>query len=451
MRRRIGSLAALLGARLVGDPDREVRGVAIDSREVRPGDLFVALAGERVDGHDFLAQAVAAGASAALVSRPLPAALPQLTVPDTLAALQSLAHSERAEAGYRLVAVTGSLGKTTTKEFTAALLASTFTVGTTSGSRNSQAGLPAELCNQAEGIEWMVAELGMNHAGELDRLGAIAEPDAALYTVVAPAHLEFLADLDAIAAAKAELIAHLRRDGLLVLNAADPRVAAFASRFPGRVLRFGVAGRSDLWLEDFQDGGLLGSSFRLAGPLGTAEVAWSIAGRHQATNLLASATFALGVGVPPAAIPARAARLHPMARRGEVHRLPALDVVLVDDSYNSSPDAALAALAMLAATPGRRVAVLGEMLELGREAGALHRAVGREAGERADIVVAVGGAPAEELARAAAAAEVHHVATAAEALELVCRLLRPGDVVLVKGSRRVGLEVVVDGLHAGVR
>ncbi len=451
MRRRAGNLATLLRARLAGDPNREVTGAAIDSKEVRPGDLFVALPGERVDGHDYVAHAVAAGATAALVSRTLAADVPLLIVPDTLAALQSLARAERAEAGYRVVAITGSIGKTTTKEFAAALLASTFRVGSTSGSRNSQAGFPAELCNQSDGIEWLVAELGMNHAGELDRLGSIAQPEALLYTVVAQAHLEFFADVDAIAEAKAELIPHLRRDGLLVLNEADPRVAGLAARFPGRILRYGVEGESDLWLEGFRDSGLLGSQFRLVGPLGTAEVEWSIPGRHQAENLLAAATLALAVGVPSAAIPPCASRLRPAPRRGEVHRLPATGVALVDDSYNSSPEAAVAALALLASTPGRRIAVLGEMLELGKASADLHRRVGRAAAATADVVVAVGGPYASELARAAEGIETHHVPTASQALDLVRTLLRPGDVVLVKGSRRVGLDLVVDSLRAGVR
>ncbi len=451
MRRTVGELANLLGARLTGDADREVTGVAIDSREVRPGDLFVALPGERVDGHEFVAQAESAGASAALVRRSVPADLPLLTVPDTLAALQSLARSERSRAGYRLAAITGSLGKTTTKEFAAALLATTFSVGITSGSRNSQTGFPAELCRQRDGVAWVVAELGMNHAGELDRLGSIARPDALLYTVVAPVHLEFFRDVEAIARAKAELIPHLARDGVLVLNAADPRVAAFAPRFAGRIVRYGVKGTSDLWLEGYRDRGLVGAGFRLAGPLGSAEVEWSVPGRHQADNLLAAATLALATGVPATAIAPCASRLRPSPRRGEVHRLSTLGVVVVDDSYNSSPEAAVAALALLASTPGRRIAVLGEMLELGENSAALHRSVGRRAAAAVDVVVAVGGAPALELARAAEGIDARHVPDAARALELVRGLIRAGDTVLVKGSRGVGLDAVVDGLRAGVR
>jgi UDP-N-acetylmuramoyl-tripeptide--D-alanyl-D-alanine ligase len=451
MRRSVAELATLLGARLEGEGGRRVTGVAIDSRAVRSGDLFVALPGERVDGHEFVAQAAGAGAAAALVSRPVGAELPRLVVADTLAALQRLARAERAGAAYRLAAVTGSIGKTTTKEFLVALLATTFSVGFTSGSRNSQAGFPSELCNRPEGIAWMVAELGMNHAGELDRLGAIAEPDALLYTVVAPVHLEFFRDVDAIAEAKAELIRYLRSDGLLVLNAADRRVAAFANRFGGNVLRYGVTDESDLWLEGYRENGLLGAAFRLTGPLATLDVEWPIPGRHQADNLLAAATLALAVGVAPSVIPPRAARLVPPPRRGVVHVLGGSGITLVDDSYNSSPQAARAAFVLLAATRGRRVAVVGEMLELGPASPTLHREVGRAAAAAADVVVAVGGESAAVLARAAEAVKAHHVATAVEALDLLRGLLRPGDVVLVKGSRAIGLDLVVDGLRAGVR
>jgi UDP-N-acetylmuramoyl-tripeptide--D-alanyl-D-alanine ligase len=449
IRRSAGEIARLLAAGLRGDPGTPVVGVAIDSRAVQPGNLFVGLPGARVDGCDFAPAAARAGAAAALLGRHVALDLPQIVTPDPLAALQRLAALERSEAAYRLAAVTGSIGKTTTKEFLTALLGTSYPVGCTSGNRNSETGFPVELCNQAEGIAWMVAELGMSHAGELDRLGAIAQPDAVLITVVAPVHLEFFPDIEAIAEAKAELIRHLDRDGTLVLNARDPRVAAFAPRFAGTVLRYGVPGASDLWIDDYQGRGLLGATFTLAGALGKVPVEWSLPGRHQADNLLAAATLALALGVVPAMVAATAALLRPAPRRGEVYTL-GNGVALVDDSYNSSPEAARALLGLLAATPGRRVAVLGEMLELGPASAALHRELGGHAAAAAEVVVAVGGAGAAELAGAAAGAETHRAATAAEALELLRGLVRPGDVVLVKGSRGVGLDVVVDGLRAEV-
>jgi len=447
VRRTLADLAARTVGRVVGDGDVTVNGVAIDSRSVRPGNLFVALPGERVDGHEFVPDAAGSGAAAALVTRPVAFPIPQIVVADTLAALQRIAAVERAAASYRLAGVTGSVGKTTTKEFLAAVLATTFAVGSTQGSRNSQAGFPAEVCNQPDGIAWMVAELGMNHAGELDRLGAMARPDALVYTVIAPVHLEFFKDIDGIAEAKAELIPHLSRDGVLVLNLADPRVAALARRFPGRVLGCGLPQRSDLWIEGYAGRGLLGSSFTLRGAGVEIPVDWSLAGRHQAENLLAAACCALALGVSPERVAPCAAALAAPRRRGQVHTL-AGGVTLVDDSYNASPQAVLRLLDLLAETKGRKVAVLGEMLELGGRADGYHSQIGERAGAVCDVVVAVGGGPAEVLANAAGAA-ARHVADADVAVRLLASMLRSGDVVLVKGSRGIGLDRVVDALLAG--
>ncbi len=449
MRRSVADIARLLGAPAPAGGDVLVTGAAVDSRAVRPGDLFVALRGTHADGHEFLPQASERGAAAALVARRLPHPLPQVEVEDPLLALQRLAVEVRRAAGYRLAGVTGSVGKTTTKDFLAALMATTFPTGSTSGNHNSEIGLPMELCNQPDGLAWMVAELGMSHAGELDRLGAIARPDALLYTVIAPVHLEFFPDIEAIAEAKAELIPHLRTEGVLVLNGADPRVAALADRFPGRVERFGVPLDSALWIERYSSRGLLGSRLLLRGPATAIDVEWDLAGRHQAENLLAAAACALALGVPSEAVAPCAARLRPTPRRGEVHQARG-GVTVVDDSYNASPAAMLRLLDLLSETPGRRIAVLGEMLELGDAAEALHREVGARAGEAADIVVTVGGEAARAMAAAAGSTEVAHLPDADAALELVARLTRPGDVVLVKGSRGIHLDRLVDGLLAEV-
>jgi UDP-N-acetylmuramoyl-tripeptide--D-alanyl-D-alanine ligase len=446
MRRTVAELRSLLAAPPGPAGDAVVTGVAIDSRTVRPGNLFVALPGERVDGHAFVADAAARGAAAVMLARPADHPLPQVLVADTLGALQRLAADERSHSAFRLVAITGSVAKTTTKDYLAALLATTFRVGTTAGSRNSQAGFPAELCSQPDGLDWMVAELGMNRAGELDRLGAIAKPDALLYTVIAPAHLEYFADIEAIAAAKGELVDHLRDAGVLVLNGADPRVARLAERFGGRVVRYGVPLASDLWLEDWDAQGLLGAAFTLRGPGVDIAIDWEVPGQHQARNLLAAAACALALGVPADAIQTAAARLRPTQRRGEVHELPG-GVTVIDDSYNASPLAVRQLLELLAVTPGRRVAVLGEMLELGPTGIDLHRETGELAGRSADLLVAVGGAAAHALAESALGIEVHTVPDAEQALALLRRLLHGGDVVLIKGSRAIGLDRVVDGLR----
>jgi len=450
MRRTLDELAGWLGLTAPAE-NPEVLGVSIDSRSTRAGDLFVALPGTRTDGHEHVADAAAHGAVAALVSRPLAHHLAQLVVPDTTAALQRLATSERRRADYRLVGITGSIGKTTSKEFLAGLLASRFRVGSTRGSRNSQAGLPAELLSQPDGIEWMVAELGMNHAGELDRLGAIARPDALLYTVVAPVHLEFLPDLEAVAEAKAELIPHLDRDGVLVLNAADRRIDALSGLFPGRVVRYGRPGASALWIERFASHGLLGATVVLRGEGGEAEVSWDVVGRHQADNLLGAACCATCLGLPLGAVPEAAAALRPAAHRGELVRLEG-SITVIDDSYNASPVAVERLLSLLAETAGRRVAVLGEMYELGEATMAAHREAGRLAAGACDLLIAVGGLPAREMvdaARAAGLGEARQAASAEDAAVLLASALEPGDVVLVKGSRGVGLDRTVAALTAG--
>ncbi len=450
MRRALAELAGWL-ALAVPAVSPEVLGASIDSRAVRPGDLFVALPGSHTDGHEHVAEAATRGAVAALVSRPVAHPLPQLVVPDTTTALQALAAAERRRADYRLVGITGSIGKTTTKEFLVGLLQSRYRVGFTRGSRNSQAGLPAELLSQSEDIEWMVAELGMNHAGELDRLGAVARPDALLYTVVAPVHLEFFPDLEAIAEAKAELIPHLDRDGVLVLNAADPRVDALAGRFGGRVVRYGQPGASSLWIERYVSRGLLGAMLVLCGDGCEVEVSWDLVGRHQADNLLGAACCATSLGLPLDAVPPAAAALRPAAHRGELIRLPG-GVTVVDDSYNASPVAVERLLLLLAETAGRRVAVLGEMYELGEATTAAHREAGRLAAGACDLLIAVGGQPTRELveaARAAGLGEARLAASAEDAATLLEGVLEPGDVVLVKGSRGVGLDRTVAALTAG--
>lgn len=445
MRRSVAAVARLTSARVAGDAGVLVTGVAIDSREVRPGNLFVALPGARVDGHDFVADAQAHGAAAVLAARKVDTSLPVLLVEDTLCALHCLAAAERFPPRFKLAGITGSVGKTTTKEFLAPLLATTFATGSSRGNRNSETGLPVEICNQPDGIDWMVAEMGMNHAGELDRLGVVARPDAMLYTVIAPVHIEFFGTLEAIAEAKAEVLPHLHPEGVLVLNAADPFSPLFASRFCGHTVRYGAPQDSALWLEDFRGSGLRGACFALRSASNHATVEWSLAGRHQADNLLAAAACAVALGVPLERVPAVAQTLAPAPRRGQVHVL-GRDVTLVDDSYNASPVAVEAVLALLAETPGRRIAVLGEMRELGEASAELHRRVGRAAAAAADILVAVGGELAAVMVEAAAGIEVHRAADAVAAAELVRGVLRPGDVVLVKGSRGVQLDRAVDAL-----
>jgi UDP-N-acetylmuramoyl-tripeptide--D-alanyl-D-alanine ligase len=452
-------------------------GVSIDSRTGPPGALFVAVRGLRFDGHDFLAEAAGRGARAALVDRDAaaPAGLPLVRVADTTKGLADLARHVRREAALPVVGVTGSVGKTTTKDMTAHLLATRGPVLKTEGNLNNQYGLPLTLLRLAPGHTAAVLEMGMSAPGEIRALSKLAEPDVATITRIAPVHLEFFPSVEAIADAKAEILEGLRPGGTAVLNGDDPRVRAIGERFSGRVVWFGRDRRFDVSAEN-ERGEALPANERSSGPSGegtsprasrgsgigmrfslrlgarAVDVALPLAGPHFVTSFLAAAAAAHVLGVPLEAMAEAATSLRPARHRGEVRRL-GERVVLLDDCYNSSPEALEAAVVALSLLPGqRRVAVLGDMLELGPTGPALHRERGRALAGRVDAVVGVGPLAKEivEGAREAGipAGSLHHFATAPEAALALVRLVRPGDAMLVKASRAVRLEAVVDALAA---
>jgi UDP-N-acetylmuramoyl-tripeptide--D-alanyl-D-alanine ligase len=446
-------LAATGGKLSSGSRAAAFLGVSIDSRSIRPGELFFAIAGPRFDGHDFLAEVAVKGAVAAVVHRlvPAPPGLPLITVSETTRALQDLARHRRLDADVPVVAITGSVGKTTTKEMAAALLATRGPVLKTEGNLNNQYGLPLSLLRLREEHTAAVLELGMSAAGEIRELSAIARPDVAVITRVSPVHLEFFASLDDIAAAKAEILEGLRPGGTAVLNGDDERVRRIGERFSGRVVWFGRDRRYDVSAESWRGTGF-GMRFDLRVAGRTVDVALPLAGPHFVQNFLAAAGAAHALGVTPEAMAEAAASLAPARHRGEVVRL-GEGVVLLDDCYNSSPDALQAAVVALTLLPGqRRLAVIGDMLELGPAGPALHREAGRELAGRLDVVIGVGQLAKELLegAREAgmAAPTLHHFADASEAAEAVRTLVAPRDAVLVKGSRGVKLEKVVDALRA---
>ena len=439
---------------------RSIDGFSIDTRTVAAGDMFIAIHGDRFDGNAFVVDAVRKGAMGALVSDPgllQLAALestPLILVSDTVAALQRLANAVRRESGAAIVAVTGSAGKSTTKEITADFLAVRYRVFRNRGNLNNHIGLPLSLLELRAKPDVGVFELGMNHSGEISALVKIAEPDVRVWTNVAPAHLEFFGTLEAIAAAKAEILEGADADTLLVANADDDLVMHHAGHFAGRVRTFGIERPADVRALAVRDLGVDGSSALVRTPIGEVEIRTPLPGIANLSNVLAATAVAIRFEVPLEDIVRRSAALAPMARRGQITR--SGTVTIVDDSYNSNPEALRRALAMLRGENryARRVAVLGEMLELGGGGEALHRASGAEAA-RAGLgtLVAVGGANARALADAAVqegmpAAIVHYVESSSDAADLAARLVRPGDLVLVKGSRGIRTEVVVDRLKA---
>ncbi|HLJ23585.1 MAG TPA: UDP-N-acetylmuramoyl-tripeptide--D-alanyl-D-alanine ligase [Candidatus Acidoferrales bacterium] len=444
------------------DPLARLAGVSINSRTVVPGELFVAIHGARHDGHNFVVAALEAGALAGVVAADRIAGYTEtqrsklLAVPDTLVALQFLAQSVRTRWGRRLAAVTGSAGKTTTKEILAALLAARFRVLKSEGNLNNEYGLPLQLLRLEETDEAAVVELGMNHAGELKRLAEIARPDVGVVTRVAPVHLEFFASIEEIALAKRELIEGLAgRDSVSVLNADDPLVARFAKVAPGRVLTFGVAERADFSAEHIQDRGLNGTEFDFLAPEGRARLSLPLAGRHNISNALAAlaAASVWGVGAREAAevFP----NLEATGMRGRVLQYDA-GFTVINDCYNSNPVALGAMVGLLTSTPaaGRHILAAGEMLELGPTSAHLHREAGRLAAEAGNLdwIIGVQG-DAQHLVQGAIqtghpAAQAKFFAASSEAGEFLSGLMQKGDVLLVKGSRGVKMERIVEALDA---
>jgi UDP-N-acetylmuramoyl-tripeptide--D-alanyl-D-alanine ligase len=450
-------VAATGGAWTTGDPSGlRFTGVSIDSRTAAPGDLFVAIKGPRFDGHDFLAAAAAGGARAALVHREAaaPAGLPLFRVADTTAALAALGSHRRQQAAIPVVAVTGSAGKTTTKEMTAALLARRGPVLKTEGNLNNQYGLPLTLLRLGPAHRHAVLELGMSAAGELRGLSALARPDVAIITLVAPVHLEFFDSVDAIADAKAEILEGLSADGLAVLNGDDPRVRRVGEAFRARGGRVAWFGRDRAYAASAENwrGTVHGMRFDLRLGGRTVDVALPLPGPHFLSNFLAAAAAAHHLGLTPDEIAESALELKAARHRGQVLRL-GQDVTLLDDCYNSNPAAVEAAVAALdMSARGRRVAILGDMLELGPSGAELHRETGRRVAGRLDALAAVGPLAAHFLQGAReggiGAAALFAWPDSATAAAQAAGLVRPGDAVLVKGSRGVRMEQIVDALTA---
>jgi UDP-N-acetylmuramoyl-tripeptide--D-alanyl-D-alanine ligase len=450
---------AMAGSLLAGSASAPLGGFSIDTRTIRPGEVYIAIIGERLDGHRFVGEALRAGAAGLVVSDR--SSIPPATDPavvvvqvdDTTRALQRLAKHVRRASGARVVAITGSAGKTTTKELAADLLAARYRVFRNHGNFNNHIGLPLSLLELRHGPEIAVVELGMNHAGEIRVLVDLAHPDVRVWTMVAEVHSAFFPSLEAIADAKAEILDGATPRSLVVANAADALVMARVASAPARVRTFGIGVPADVAASKVADLGLAGTRAEVTTPWGAAVVAVPLLGRGHLANALAALAVAGEFGVPLGVMVERLAGAKPAARRGEVWRLPS-GVTLVDDSYNSNPRALQRTLEAVAAEArcARRIAVLGEMLELGDGAVALHEACGRDAA-RAGLaqLVTVGGAAAAAMARAAVAAgmpasAVRHVATSADAADAVVPALGEGDVVLVKGSRGVRTDIVADAI-----
>jgi len=452
------AIAGAMHGRLVaGDSEHYVTGFSIDTRTLVSGDLFFAIVAAR-DGHDFLGAAFKRRAAGVVVSRAV--AVPDtaesfvIEVGDTTRGLQDLARFVRKKSGARVVAITGSAGKTTTKDAIAELLSARYRVVKNRGNLNNHLGLPLSLLELRHGADVAVMELGMNHAGEIRMLVNVATPEVRVWINVGEAHIGHFGSPDAIADAKAEILENASSDDVLVANADDAKVMARVAAFAGRLITFGLVEGADVRAVDVEDLGLAGSRARLITSQGERELKVPLLGRGHLSNVLGATAVALEMGVELDLVVATAATLQPSARRGAVLRLPQ-GVTVIDDSYNSSPTALKRALDVLAHTwAARRIAVIGEMLELGEFSTALHEDCGRAAAGSGLLgLVTIGGAAARALGTAAIAAgmpsgTVLHFDTSDEAARALPSQLTSGDVVLVKGSRGTRTDVVVEQLTA---
>jgi UDP-N-acetylmuramoyl-tripeptide--D-alanyl-D-alanine ligase len=436
--------------------------VSIDSRTVRPVELFVAIHGPRHDGHDHVASALESGALAAVVAK---AQMPRyagwvgdrcIAVADTFEALKQLGRAVREAWGGKIAGVTGSVGKTTTKEILAALLGAKLRVLKSEGNLNNEYGLPLTLVRLEETYQAAVLEMGMSRRGELTRLAAIARPDVGVVTRVSPAHLEFFASVDEIALAKRELIEGLNgRNSTAVLNADDARIAAFGAYAPGRVLTYGVEKPAFFMAQEIEDRGALGSAFDYVSPEGRVRLELTVPGRHAIANALAALAAASVWGIGAAEAQSVFGALRAPTMRGELLQF-SNGAALINDSYNSSPAAMQAMTELLAATPNfkRRILAAGEMRELGTASPALHREAGQFAAKtgKIDWIIGVTGDAAQIVEGAVAAgfsrAKAKFFATPPEAAEFLGGLVASGDLLLVKGSRGVKMEQIVEALIA---
>jgi len=437
-------VAEFAGARGEFDQELVAMGYSIDSRTLNAGDLFIAIAGERFDGHDYVEAALEKGAAGALVQagktvKGDPRRL--LYVEDPLKALQSLGAAARRLWGKPLLAVTGSAGKTTTKEILAGLLATRFRVMKSSGNLNNHIGMPLQLLKLEAEHDLAVVEMGMNHAGEIRALGKLAQHDMAVVTTVAPVHLEFFGSLKEIARAKYEIIETLPPGGVAVLNADDDYVCQFGRDFKGKVVTFGIRRAADISAQKIKLNGAEGSTFELVAGSVREQVTFPLVGEHNIYNALAAAAAAMERGVMPSQAAVALSSIQPPDKRGQIVQIGG--ATIINDSYNSNPRALAAMIDTLASMKAdRRILVAGEMLELGPTSETLHRECGKHAADKnIDVVIGVRGM-AQPLAEAACGAgtQAQFVETPEQAGEWLARNLRPGDAVLLKASRGVKLE-----------
>jgi UDP-N-acetylmuramoyl-tripeptide--D-alanyl-D-alanine ligase len=463
----LDEIAKAVAGTLEGPGNVRVRGYSIDTRTLNSGELFFAVKGPRFDGHDYLPQAFQKGAAAVVVElassfgrgqhdssgegRP---SGPVIRVGSTVAALQTLAREVRRKWGMPIVGVTGSAGKTTTKEMIAAVLGKQFTVLRSVGNLNNEFGLPLCLLRAEKYQNIGVLEMGMSAKGEIRKLASIAEPNEGVVTNVNPVHLEFFKSVDEIAEAKAELLEGLCDPKIAYLNNDDPRVRAMARKFNGKIVTYGMKSVASFKVQQIEDLGLDGTAFTVHHGRRDVNFVLPLPGQHNVANALAAISVGVTHNVPWEKIRDAIAEMKPEKMRGQIVKFRE-GFVVIDDSYNSNPKALTEMIRFVGRLHGynRKIVVAGEMLELGPDGPELHRACGREAAKAgAALVVGVQG-QAREIIEGAAEAGAEHarlafVPDAVQAGDLLVRTVRKGDLILLKGSRGVKLEQALNTLRA---
>jgi UDP-N-acetylmuramoyl-tripeptide--D-alanyl-D-alanine ligase len=454
MKLTLSQIAGFISAKGEFPAEEMAQAYSIDSRTVGPGQLFFAVKGERLDGHDFVEPALRQGALAAVVRTDQLQRFSDrsrlLSVEDPLAALQALATAVRKLWGKPLIGITGSAGKTTTKEAIAHVLSAKFRVLKSEGNFNNHFGLPLMLLKLEPEHDVAVIEMGMSHAGEIRALAKIAQPEIGVVTNVAPVHLEFFESLAAIAKAKFELVESLPSGGTAVLNADDEFVSQFGRGFVGRVVNYGIRANADVRAENIRSKGTEGAEFDVLIGDTRQPATLPLVGEHNILNALAAVAVALERGLTPAEAVAALATLAPAEKRGEVLQMGNTtvgNIIAINDCYNSNPKALQAMVDALAAMPARRrIVVAGEMLELGPASEQMHRAAGQHIAEKKiDILLGVRGL-AHAIAQAAghSGTRAEFMVTPEEAGQWLAREARDGDVVLLKASRGVKLEKALE-------
>ena len=410
--------------------------VSIDTRTMQPGALYVPVKGDVFDGHRFIPQAMEKGAKLTLSEVDTP--YPHILVSNSVKAFQALAHAYRCQFDIPLVGITGSAGKTTTRGMVSAVLSTAYNTHSTTGNLNNQTGVPQVLFGLTPEHQCAVVEMGTNHFGEIDALAAMSEPTMCLITNIGEAHIEFFGSREGIFRGKTEMLPHMRPGGRIIVNGDDEYLCRIPDAFT-----FGFGKQNDLWAEDAREDDLFGASFTACWDGGCLPIQLQVPGHHMILNALSAVAVGLALHVPPEKIQLGLAGFAPISGRMAVEKLPRF--TLLNDVYNANPTSMKASLQVLSRAAGRKVCILGDMLELGEQAAELHERVVQEAAELGiDVIVGVG--PLFH----AAMSHIHGLGfdTQADMLKSLPDLLKTGDAILVKGSRGMHLEKTVDAIRA---